>query len=389
MNRILLVSPVSPFDEKSGASQRSALMLKALEGLAKVDVLCLRPGTETNLVLHAVEGARFIEASLSGADGILWRFSPKIEFTKQLEALLGHPLGGFDLIVGRYAWGLCQLDIPSSVRTLVDLDDYRFRFSRLYERSPANVAERLRKWLGHALAKRNLRRFTGAFVASMRDFDEISASSQLPACFLPNVAPAIPPASSMLPVDGQVLFVGSLWYGPNVQGVGWFLRHVWPSVRVRFPKARFLLVGAASQEARSRWESIDGVRAPGFVDDLSATYAESMVAVVPIQSGGGSNIKVLEALRLGRPCVVSSFVASAFSPHLQPGVHFRTAETAPRFVEEICEILGGTNVEIEATRRQRGYEAVAEHFCPDSFVVTVRAFVGQVEVATQAAEATS
>lgn len=364
-------------------------MLKALGGLATVDVLCLRPGAETTLVLNTIGEGRFIEASLSGADAILLRFSPKIEFTKRLEALLGHSLGVFNLIVGRYAWGLCQLDIPPSVRTFVDLDDYRFRFSRLYGWSLVSVADRSRKWLGHALAKRNLKRFTGAFVASMRDFEEISESSQLPACFLPNVAPVAHTVYAACPMHEQILFVGSLWYGPNVQGVGWFLRQVWPGVRARFPKARFLLVGSASQETRRRWESIEGVEAPGFVDDLPAAYAQSMVAVVPVQSGGGSNIKVLEALRLGRPCVVSSFVASAFSPHLQPGVHFREAETALQFVEEVCEILGGTNVELEEARRLRGYEAVEEHFCQDCFVATVRAFVGQGEVATQYTDATS
>lgn len=351
-------------------------MLAALSGLATVDVLCLSPGAETALKINDVAGVRCVSASLRGSDGILFRLTPKIDFTERLEALLGHSLGAYDLIVGRYAWGLCQIRIPPSVRTLVDLDDYRFRFSSHYGWSVASVAERSRKWLGHLMVRRTLKHFSGAFVASMRDFAEISKSSQLPACFLPNVAPVTLALPSPQPVSEQILFVGSLWYGPNAQGIEWMLSKVWPRVRKKFPKASLLLVGAASLQARSKWERVDGVKAPGFVDDLATAYARSMMVVVPIQSGGGSNIKVLEALQYEKPCVVSSFVASAFAPHLHPGVHFRVADTASQFVEEISEVLNRANLEVEVERIRRGHEVVMEHFLPGSFVATVRGFAG-------------
>ena len=58
------------------------------------------------------------------------------------------------------------------------------------------------------------------------------------------------------------------------------------------------MIGAASPEIRSRWEKNAGVTAPGFVDNLDAVYGAAALVIVPIHVGGGSNIKVLEALEL-------------------------------------------------------------------------------------------
>lgn len=377
MDRILFVTPVSPFDGRSGAEQRSALMLDALSGLATVDVVWLTPGEETVLVLSDVEGIRCVKASLHGADGLAFRFSPKADFTKQLEKLLEHSLDEYSLIVGRYVWGLCQLKVPPLVRTLVDLDDYRFRLSNHYGWSLSCIAERSRKMIGHVLSRRTLSRFSGAFVASTRDLMEASASATLPVCYLPNVASSRVSAPSVHPVGKRVLFVGSLWYGPNVQGVEWLLRKVWPRVREKVHGATLLLVGAAPLEVRNCWERIEGVSAPGFVDDLATAYAQSSVVVVPIQAGGGSNIKVLEALQYKRPCVVSSFVASAFEPHLQPRVHFRVADTISQFVDEICEVLESTQFEVDVELARQGHEAVLASFLPESFIDTVRSFAAE------------
>lgn len=359
-------------------------MLTALRSLATVDVLCVSPGAQTAMSLSNHGDVRCVTATLSKADGFLFRLTPKKDFTEQLEQLLGSSLNVYSVIVGRYVWGICQLSISPKIKTLVDLDDYRFRFSDQYGWSVKSAIERMKKIVGHALLRRSLHRFSGAFVASSRDLIEISQSSDLQTCFLPNVAPHPAEEKSVQTVAGQVLFVGSLWYGPNAHGVNWLLREVWPIVRSKVNNAKLILVGSVSKEARSLWGVHTGVQVAGFVDDLALTYAHSSVVVVPIQAGGGSNIKVLEALFHKRPCVVSTFVSSAFEPHLQPVVHFRAAETPTQFAEQICEVLQQESREIEEARIRRAYEVVKSTFVPVVFHSAVRQFA--LEVISQASK---
>lgn len=372
MRRILFVTPVSPFDRRSGSEQRSWLMLEALSFMGTVDVLWLTPDGVNEWVEHQSSYRRYLRGKLSGADGFWRRFRPKEAATTSVERFFASPIGDYDLIVGRYVWGVCQLRVPPEVPVLVDLDDYRFRFSRLYAVCFSHFPLIARKTLGHLLARRALARFSAAWVVSPRDFEEVSAECVLPVRLLSNVAPPVVRSRLAIRRRQQVLFVGSLWYQPNEHAVDWFLKKVWGLVRARVPNAELLLVGSASESRRASWSSVEGVSAPGFVEDLDAAYAASKVAVVPLQAGGGTNIKALEALSAGIPCVVSSFVGAAFSPTLQKGLHFREAADAEAFAREVIEVLLGIDEEGDMQRCHLAAQAVETHYSERRFIDTVQ-----------------
>ncbi len=364
---------------QSGAEQRSALMLESLLEFGHVDVLWLSPGGSDQIQILKIQDVHCVRAVLSNADGVLNRFEPKILESQKWSEALNFPIDAYDLVVGRYLWGISQLALANSTKTLIDLDDYKFRFSSRQILTLKHLHNRARKYLGHFLLRRQLSRFTAAFVSSSKDLAEVTASSTLKVCLLPNVVPAPgSPRSDVLPVSHQVLFVGSLWYGPNAEGIEWFLWRVWPEVRRCTPDASLLLVGSAPASLRQRWSLLPGVNAPGFIDDLAEVYAKSAVVVVPVQSGGGTNIKVLEALSHGRPCVVSAFVAGAFAPQLRAGEHFLVADSPHDFALQVNDLLHTSGQQEKNGLPYMvgaGQLAVLTLFKPEIFQKTIRCFL--------------
>ncbi|GAB6164110.1 TIGR03087 family PEP-CTERM/XrtA system glycosyltransferase [Thermostilla marina] len=101
------------------------------------------------------------------------------------------------------------------------------------------------------------------------------------------------------------VFIGALDYRANVDGVCWFVRHVWPEIRVRFPNARFRLVGAGAGAAIAAVARREGVELVGDVPDVRPYLADATAAVIPLRVARGVQNKVLEAMAMGKPVVAS------------------------------------------------------------------------------------
>jgi O-antigen biosynthesis protein len=97
---------------------------------------------------------------------------------------------------------------------------------------------------------------------------------------------------------------------PNVDGLRWFARHVWPRVLARMPGAKLLVTGDAPPREVLRFacESIEFV---GRVNDLEDFYAGIRVAVVPVRYGSGVKLKAVEALQFGVPTVATAIGAES------------------------------------------------------------------------------
>lgn len=360
--RILFVTPVSPFSLRSGVEQRSTLMHDAFAKIGEVDTIQLMSGAKQELSCREVNGRRHVVAQLRAKDFRLNRYAPKSGVTRLIERSLGKALHDYDLVVGRHLWPICQLDIPEEIPAMVDLDDFRYRYGA-HSRPDAKVMfERATKAIAETFRQRQLARFDAAFFTSERDREIAPA---ILSEVLPNI-PAKIPASPRFDGGGQAfLFVGALWYRPNAEGVDWFLSRVWPTVLGAFPHARLTLVGAAPAERRRQWEKHRNVQAPGFVNDLAEAYAGCSAAIVPIHSGGGSNIKVLEALAHGRPCVTTGFTHAPFSDRLRGGRDLFVADTEQEFADQCIRTL--SDPLHAAAVAQSGHDAVRQHYTQDRF----------------------
>ncbi len=103
----------------------------------------------------------------------------------------------------------------------------------------------------------------------------------------------------------SLFFIGSLDWRPNVEGLEWFLCDVWPELRRRNPDLRFTVAGSHAPAGVRRRLEDSGVEFAGQVADAKAFMAAHDVLLVPLLSGGGMRVKIVEAMALGRPVVAT------------------------------------------------------------------------------------
>jgi len=96
--------------------------------------------------------------------------------------------------------------------------------------------------------------------------------------------------------SGHLMFLGPLGYPPNWEGVCWFLENVWLGILKQRPGAIFHVVGRASEKQFELLRNYQNVHAHGYVENLTDAYALANIVVVPLLNGGGTKLKVLEAM---------------------------------------------------------------------------------------------
>jgi glycosyltransferase involved in cell wall biosynthesis len=101
------------------------------------------------------------------------------------------------------------------------------------------------------------------------------------------------------------VFWGRLDFGPNVQGLEWFCRRVWPAVRAAVPDAQFVIYGFRPTDAVRALTEGEGIELIPDLPDLRSEVAKQAVVVLPFVSGGGIKNKLLEAAAMGKAVVCS------------------------------------------------------------------------------------
>jgi polysaccharide biosynthesis protein PslH len=131
--------------------------------------------------------------------------------------------------------------------------------------------------------------------------------------YVPNVVDvaAIAPISP-LTSEPRAIFVASFHYEPNRRALKFLLEEVMPRVWAELPAARLALVGAGLEEPPSADPRVEAL---GFVDDLASAYASARCAVVPLLQGGGTPLKLIEALAYGLPVLATSRAAAGLDLH--------------------------------------------------------------------------
>lgn len=105
--------------------------------------------------------------------------------------------------------------------------------------------------------------------------------------------------------EHSCVFWGRLDFGPNVQGLDWFCRHVWPQVRQRVPDASFTLYGFHPTPQVQTLAQLPGICLIPDLPDLREEVARHQVVVLPFISGGGIKNKLLEAASMEKAIVCS------------------------------------------------------------------------------------
>jgi glycosyltransferase involved in cell wall biosynthesis len=100
-----------------------------------------------------------------------------------------------------------------------------------------------------------------------------------------------------------VVFTGTMDYRPNIEGVQWFVRNVWPELRRTTPQASFTIVGRNPVRSIRRLAAVPGISVTGAVSDVRPYLRGSSVAIAPLHVARGVQNKILEAMACGLPVV--------------------------------------------------------------------------------------
>lgn len=167
---------------------------------------------------------------------------------------------------------------------------------------------------------------------------------------------------------GQIVFLGSMDWLPNIDAVEWFVHDIYPRVADLCPGAGLAVVGRnPPRRIQAMAEADASIHVTGTVPDVRPYLAEGSVCVVPLRAGGGTRIKIFEAMAAGLP-VVSTHVGAEGLP-LEDGVHCFLADEPETFANRVAELLRDPDrakamaeTAADLVRREFGWERVAETF---------------------------
>jgi glycosyltransferase involved in cell wall biosynthesis len=157
---------------------------------------------------------------------------------------------------------------------------------------------------------------------------------------------------------GRVLFLGALDWRPNLDGLGVLLDRVWPQLRAREPGARLDVVGRSPPESlRRRLAATPGAELHADVADVRPFLARASVLAVPLRIGGGSRLKILEALACALPVISTCVGAEGLA--LRDGEELTLAEP-----ERMADALAACLRDPGPARQQaqRGRRVVLERY---------------------------
>ena len=297
---------------RAGGELRSLRLLSALAGLTPVHVALLNPAADAAAV-QQVSGAASVRQLPAWAGAAAkrttavrrgWPLPAAAVYDRKLAAWARETAGPEGIVLAEHVQATPYLvGAGRSVLSLQNDDDALLRqlppaagaLRRLEQRWDQQTTRRLqRRWLAEAHQ-----------VVCVSEQDRASLG-RTDAVVVPNGAD-LPDRTSPAPTGGRLVFVGSLNYPPNAEAVRWWLREIGPLLPADLPV--LTVVGRAAQAVLGTPPGLDVVSDP---PEVTPYLEQASVVVLPLRAGGGSRLKLIEAMALGRPVVSTTKGAEGF-----------------------------------------------------------------------------
>lgn len=350
MIKILFVTQHNPFANSFGAEQRAhVLMRAALNCGCEVDIAYISamptaiPGqlpAGVRVVMHGHPDTRGKGRLRELTD----RLGANVFMTdKQLAHNLRGIMqaGGYDYVMCRYIACAQRVGLrPYAHKLILDIDDLPSQAvagqlrqasnHRTIFRTLAVPVEHILKWRTRQWVKDSL----CTFLPNKAQADAWGTD------FLPN----IPVVSVSEPhFEGgtrNILFIGLLSYKPNSQAIAQFADTVLPKITQKVPEAKLIVAGKGlPKEIADKWQNRSDIQALGFVENLHDFYQMGNIVICPVNVGGGTNIKVVEAMAMGKACVMSRFGMEGFETFVHDGTNAFVADNDDEFAGKCIALL--------------------------------------------------
>jgi len=398
MHRILFVTKSPPVPISIGGNQRANLLWRALSALGSVDLVVM-----DNMSIAEQENHRqqfnLLDAFALPSAGQSGRWADVRRLAPNWTDRLAHHLGGIQWMYQRNASvseriekhlvaGKYSIIVGCPAETMARSDPFRFcpvildnhDLAASYYQSRLDAGGGLNP--GRVLLTRHLRQLKKVLPPLFRRCAAVFISNEKDRLFpglekgvlLPNIPFPDHVSKNPFPENDEslnALTVGAYSHKPNEEGVDYFVQHVWPEVRRRVPSAEYRIVGTGiTNDMRKKWVGVPGVNVIGFVPDLASEYQSAAFAVVPIQWGAGTNIKVLEALAYGRTCVLAPFARRGYEHTLRHNEALLVAVNAADMREACVHLL--EDAVLRARLAAKGCEIVQREYTFEKFCSIVK-----------------
>ncbi|HEX6608098.1 MAG TPA: glycosyltransferase, partial [Chloroflexia bacterium] len=238
--------------------------------------------------------------------------------------------------------------LPAGVPAVLDLHNVEYEVLGRVAAGGGAPLRRLYNWAEYRKFRRAepqlWRRFATLLVTSERD-------GALVRRHLPGARPVVvpngvdtgffrppPPGAGPEPGAGpQIVFTGMMAYYPNHDGALYFAEAIWPAIRQALPAARWLIVGVEPPSEVRALDGTAGITVTGRVDDVRPYVWRSGASVVPLRMGGGTRLKIVEALAMGQAVVSTAVGCEGIA--VDPGRNLLVADDPAAFAAAVVDLL--------------------------------------------------
>ncbi|MGE3726006.1 MAG: glycosyltransferase [Candidatus Sericytochromatia bacterium] len=380
--KILYLTPYLPYPLNRGTHQRVFHLLKSLASAHQVALFSLDP--DHLAAAHQGVFEAFCERVIRVPVQLNpWRNLAQRLFSQQPETMFHWDLPAvrsqlrkllltahFDLIFAedicltQYLYDLLPEVAPD---TPVITDRNRVDLEFMQESWPYIKGIKARASFGenylklHRLERRLIQRFPKQVVCSPEDAAFLSRNFGVSPMIIGNgvdhhyFSPQIWARSDQEPV---LCFTGAMDYAPNAEGITWFMQAVYPLLREKIGDFRLRIVGLNPGPEIQAFSAYPGVEVTGGVPDIRPAYAACDVYIAPIRIGGGTRLKIIEAMAMGKPVVSTPTGAQGLGLIEGKQVRFGVSPTA--FAAQIIDLL--QHPQVSAQMAQAGRQHVLQHF---------------------------
>jgi glycosyltransferase involved in cell wall biosynthesis len=263
-------------------------------------------------------------------------------FHQRLLQLVGS--GGFDIVQVEFAqMAAFRLGHDSARRYRTVLDEHNIEFDIVKRTADADVGKVRRiyssiDWRKLRREERGAwRRFDGVSVTSRRDAAVLQG---LEAATRVSVVPNGVDVTQFRPTNAgcdadSLLFFGAINYYPNHDGVSFFLEQIFPRILARRPATKLWIVGPAPDSVKRL--SSHNIVVTDFVDEVEPYLDRATAVVVPLRLGGGTRLKIVEAMAKGKPIISTHIGAEGID--VVHGKHALLADAPQDFADQVERVL--------------------------------------------------
>jgi len=276
-------------------------------------------------------------------------------FQRALDGLVAG--GDFDVITTVFA-PMSGYRLPRTARLVLDEHNIEYDVLRRTTSAVRSPLRRLYSWANYLKLRREelaaWRQGDGVTLTSERDEDLLRHDApEKRTAVIPNAVDTDYFRPSVAPVEpNTIMFFGAINYYPNTEGLLFFLDEVFPLIKRQLPGARLWIVG--QQPPASIIErAADDVLVTGLVEDVRPYIERAAVLIAPLRIGGGTRLKIVEAMAMGKPVVATHLGAEGLK--IRHGEDILLADTAQDFASQVAAVLADQDLARrlgEAARRR-------------------------------------